>query len=178
MKYLVLILTIIVFNSCQTQKKVIEKIVTKDSLIYVTKYKTDSIKIIERDTITVPFNNYIQIDCDSTKFEQTLNTGKSNLNIKKEKGKVFINYNQEILVNKYKSLYEQSLIKIDSISKIKNTSLESTKTIIKETFWQSLLSNIWKLLFFIVFILWIFNITPINILLKLFPQLNLFFRKN
>ena len=60
------------FFSCNTQKRVKEKIVKKDSIIYVTKLKVDAVKITETKTISEPVNNDIVIPCDSLKYYQEL----------------------------------------------------------------------------------------------------------
>lgn len=168
MKQILYLLIGLLLFSCKTSKKVTEKIVTKDSLVYVEKVRVDTVKIVETKTITEPIYNEIEIPCDSLDYYQKIANGKVQFKVVKEKGKVKIIYKQDSLVDKYKLLYFKSINKLDSISKIKNISVSTQKEVIQKTFWQSLLENIWKILFFIILVLWILGITPRFIISKVF----------
>ena len=154
--------------SCNTQKKVIEKVAKKDSIIYVTKFKTDTIKIVETKTISEPVTNDFYIPCDSLKYYQEIVAGKTKLKIIKEKGTVRIVYKKDSTENHYKELFQKQIVKNDSILKIKSQTSTNQKTIIEKTFWQKITSDIWRLLFFSILIFWAIGITPGFIIRKIF----------
>ena len=154
--------------SCNTQKKVTEKIVKKDSIIYVTKLKVDTVKITETKTISEPVNNDIVIPCDSLKYYQELASGKTRIIIKKEKGSVRIVYKKDSTENSNKETIQSSFQKNDSIQNTKSEVSSTSETIVQKTFWQKITSDVWRLLFFSILILWIIGITPGFILRKIF----------
>lgn len=154
--------------SCNTQKKVTEKIVKKDSIIYVTKLKVDTVKITETKTISEPVNNDIVIPCDSLKYYQELASGKTRIIIKKEKGLVRIIYKKDPSESSNKEVYKNSVQKNDSIKATKSEISTKNETVIEKTFWQKITSDIWKLLFFSILILWLIGITPGLIIRKIF----------
>ena len=156
------------FFSCNTQKRVKEKIVKKDSIIYVTKLKVDTVKITETKTISEPVNNDVVIPCDSLKYYQELASGKTRIIIKKEKGSVRIVYKKDSTENSNKETIQSSFQKNDSIQNTKSEVSSTSETIVQKTFWQKITSDIWKLLFFSILILWIIGITPGFILRKIF----------
>ena len=156
------------FFSCNTQKSVKEKIVKKDSIIYVTKLKVDTVKITETKTISEPVNNDIVIPCDSLKYYQELASGKTRIIIKKEKGSVRIIYKKDSSENFNKEVYQNSVQKNDSIKVTKSETSTKNETVIEKTFWQKITSDIWRLLFFSILILWIIGITPGFIIRKIF----------
>ena len=154
--------------SCNTQKKVTEKIVKKDSIIYVTKLKVDTVKITETKTISEPVNNDIVIPCDSLKYYQELASGKTRIIIKKEKGLVRIIYKKDPSESSNKEVYKNSVQKNDSIKVTKSETSTKNKIVLKKTFWQKITSDIWRLLFFSILILWVIGITPGLIIRKIF----------
>ncbi len=154
--------------SCNTQKKVTEKIVKKDSIIYVTKLKVDTVKITETKTISEPVNNDVVIPCDSLKYYQELASGKTRIIIKKEKGSVRIVYKKDSTENSNKKTIQSSFQKNDSIQNTKSKVSSTSETIVQKTFWQKITSDVWRLLFFSILILWIIGITPGFILRKIF----------
>ena len=148
-KLIVLVLITIFAFSCTTRK--VDKV--EEKIVYVDKVKKDSIfinkEIIKTDTIF----NEILVDCDSTSFSQKFGDSSSNIKIVKEKGKVLIKYVKSPTETKYEKIYVEKEIKKDSIStekKVENT----TKT--KSNFF----SNIYKIAFFVLLVLWILRITP------------------
>mgnify|MGYP003598547599 FL=1 len=148
-KLIVLVLITIFAFSCTTRK--VDKV--EEKIVYVDKVKKDSIfinkEIIKTDTIF----NEILVDCDSTSFSQKFGDSSSNIKIVKEKGKVLIKYVKSPTETKYEKIYVEKEIKKDSIStekKVENT----TKT--KSNFF----SNIYKIAFFVLLVLWILGITP------------------
>lgn len=156
------------FFSCNTQKRVKEKIVKKDSIIYVTKLKVDTVKITETKTISEPVNNDVVIPCDSLKYYQELASGKTRIIIKKEKGSVRIVYKKDSTENSNKETIQSSFQKNDSIQNTKSEVSSTSETIVQKTFWQKITSDVWRLLFFSILILWIIGITPGFILRKIF----------
>lgn len=156
------------FFSCNTQKRVKEKIVKKDSIIYVTKLKVDAVKITETKTISEPVNNDVVIPCDSLKYYQELASGKTRIIIKKEKGSVRIVYKKDSTENSNKETIQSSFQKNDSIQNTKSEVSSTSETIVQKTFWQKITSDVWRLLFFSILILWIIGITPGFILRKIF----------
>jgi hypothetical protein len=159
MKKLILLLAVFL-TSCTTSKKFTEKTTTKDSIVYVDKLRIDTVKITENKTVTEPVYVEVEIPCDSLVYYQKIENGKSQFKISKENGKVKIMYKQDSLVDKYKSLYEKSIVKMDSIAKVKMVSETKEKKIVHQTFWQALIAKIWQILFIIVLVLWCFGITP------------------
>ena len=154
-KLIVLVLITIFAFSCTTRK--VDKV--EEKIVYVDKVKKDSIfinkEIIKTDTIF----NEILVDCDSTSFSQKFGDSSSNIKIVKEKGKVLIKYVKSPTETKYEKIYVEKEIKKDSIStekKVENT----TKT--KSNFF----SNIYKIAFFVLLVLWILGITPKFIIRK------------
>ena len=156
------------FFSCNTQKSVKEKIVKKDSIIYVTKLKVDTVKITETKTISEPVNNDVVIPCDSLNYYQELASGKTRIIIKKEKGSVRIVYKKDSTENSNKKTIQSSFQKNDSIKATKSETTKKNETVIEKTFWQKITSDIWKLLFFSILILWLIGITPGFIIRKIF----------
>ena len=154
--------------SCNTQKKVTEKIVKKDSIIYVTKLKVDTVKITETKTISEPVNNDVVIPCDSLKYYQELASGKTRIIIKKEKGSVRIVYKKDSTENSNKETIQSSFQKNDSIQNTKSEVSSTSETIVQKTFWQKITSDVWRLLFFSILILWLIGITPGFIIRKIF----------
>ena len=159
---------LLLFFSCNTQKKVIEKVVKKDSVVFVTKLKVDTVKITETKTISEPVNNDIVIPCDSLKYYQELASGKTRIIIKKEKGTVRIIYKKDTSENSNKEVYKNSVQKNDSIKTTKSETSTKNKIVIEKTFWQKITSDIWRLLFFSILILWVIGITPGFIIRKIF----------
>ena len=154
-KLIVLVLITIFAFSCTTRK--VDKV--EEKIVYVDKVKKDSIfinkEIIKTDTIF----NEILVDCDSTSFSQKFGDSSSNIKIVKEKGKVLIKYVKSPSETKYEKIYVEKEIKKDSIStekKVENT----TKT--KSNFF----TNIYKIAFFVLLVLWILGITPKFIISK------------
>ena len=154
-KLIVLVLITIFAFSCTTRK--VDKV--EEKIVYVDKVKKDSIfinkEIIKTDTIF----NEILVDCDSTSFSQKFGDSSSNIKIVKEKGKVLIKYVKSPTETKYEKIYVEKEIKKDSIStekKVENT----TKT--KSNFF----TNIYKIAFFVLLVLWILGITPKFIISK------------
>lgn len=154
-KLIVLVLITIFAFSCTTRK--VDKV--EEKIVYVDKVKKDSIfinkEIIKTDTIF----NEILVDCDSTSFSQKFGDSNSNIKIVKEKGKVLIKYVKSPTETKYEKIYVEKEIKKDSIStekKVENT----TKT--KSNFF----TNIYKIAFFVLLVLWILGITPKFIISK------------
>ena len=148
-KLIVLVLITIFAFSCTTRK--VDKV--EEKIVYVDKVKKDSIfinkEIIKTDTIF----NEILVDCDSTSFSQKFGDSSSNIKIVKENGKVLIKYVKSPTETKYEKIYVEKEIKKDSIStekKVENT----TKT--KSNFF----ANIYKIVFFVLLVLWILGITP------------------
>lgn len=156
------------FFSCNTQKRVKEKIVKKDSIIYVTKLKVDAVKITETKTISEPVNNDVVIPCDSLKYYQELASGKTRIIIKKEKGSVRIVYKKDSTENSNKETIQSSFQKNDSIQNTKSEVSSTSETIVQKTFWQKITSDVWRLLFFSILILWLIGITPGLIIRKIF----------
>ena len=156
------------FFSCNTQKRVKEKIVKKDSIIYVTKLKVDTVKITETKTISEPVNNDVVIPCDSLKYYQELASGKTRIIIKKEKGSVRIVYKKDSTENSNKETIQSSFQKNDSIQNTKSEVSSTSETIVQKTFWQKITSDVWRLLFFSILILWLIGITPGFIIRKIF----------
>lgn len=159
---------LLLFFSCSTQKRVKEKIVKKDSIISVTKLKIDTVKITETKTISEPVNNDVVIPCDSLNYYQELASGKTRIIIKKEKGLVRIVYKKDSTENSNKETIQSSFQKNDSIQNTKSEVSSTSETIVQKTFWQKITSDVWRLLFFSILILWIIGITPGFILRKIF----------
>ena len=161
MKKLITIFLIIFLTfSCTTRK--VEK--ENEKIVYVDKIKRDSIfinkEIIKTDTIF----NEILVDCDSTSFSQSFGDSKSNIKIIKEKGKVLIKYVKSPSETIYKNIYVEKEEKRDSVVSEKNIKVIKEN---KTTFLENILNNIYKVGFFIIFVLWIFGITPKFIINKI-----------
>ena len=154
MKKLITIFLIIFLTfSCTTRK--VEK--ENEKIVYVDKIKRDSIfinkEIIKTDTIF----NEILVDCDSTSFSQSFGDSKSNIRIVKENGKVLIKYVKSPSETKYEKIYIEKEEKKDSVVLDKSTKVIKEN---KTTFLENVMNNIYKIGFFVTFILWIFGITP------------------
>lgn len=168
MKKLISLCLILILVSCNLRKKVTEVHEKKDSLVYVTKLKTDTIRIIETKIVSEPVNNDIVIPCDSLKYYQELASGKTRIIIKKEKGSVRIIYKKDPSESSNKEVYKNSVQKNDSIKVTKSETSTKNETVIEKTFWQKITSDIWRLLFFSILILWLIGITPGFIIRKIF----------
>ena len=154
MKKLITIFLIIFLTfSCTTRK--VEK--ENEKIVYVDKIKRDSIfinkEIIKTDTIF----NEILVDCDSTSFSQSFGDSKSNIRIVKENGKVLIKYVKTPSETVYEKIYVEKEEKKDSVVLDKSTKVIKEN---KTTFLENVMNNIYKIGFFVTFILWIFGITP------------------
>ena len=152
-KLIVLVLITIFAFSCTTRK--VEK--ENEKIVYVDKIKRDSIfinkEIIKTDTIF----NEILVDCDSTSFSQSFGDSKSNIKIVKENGKVLIKYVKTPSETVYEKIYVEKEEKKDSVVLDKSTKVIKEN---KTTFLENVMNNIYKIGFFVTFILWIFGITP------------------
>ena len=152
-KLIVLVLITIFAFSCTTRK--VDKV--EEKIVYVDKVKKDSIfinkEIIKTDTIF----NEILVDCDSTSFSQKFGDSSSNIKIVKENGKVLIKYVKSPTETKYEKIYVEKENKKDSVVLDKNIKIVKEN---KTTFLENIMNNIYKIGFFVTFILWIFGITP------------------
>lgn len=150
--------------SCNTQKNISKNEIKKDSIRIESNVKTDSIKEKKVTKITEPSFNKISVPCNSGDFTQTLKVGGIEYTITLKDGKVDLivhtkeKKEESIEKTKSKSSDKNSLQRVATKSEILKTSLQ------KPSFWQALFSNIWKILFWTIFVLWFFNITPIKIL--------------
>lgn len=169
----ILMLALISIFSCKTTEY-ITKVEKQTDTIEVEKIIIDSTSHKSTKEITKPTKSDLFLPCPETENESG-SSGKNESGenyakwqYDKEKG----GYNVELYcaeqisifdsINKKLSI-ENSLLKIHSSIKI------SEKATIKENsnWWQSVLKNIWKVLFFTVLLLWIFGITPKFILKKI-----------
>ncbi len=161
----VLICSILI--GCKTSKKITDSQVKKDSIVYVNKYKTDTIRTEKIVRVTEPVYTEVKIPCDSLKYSSSFDNGKVRYKIIKEKGEVKVIFQKESLTNTYKSEYEKTTQKYDSISKVLKDIKNSSKEVVTQTFWQKLVSNLWFALFVLFFILWLFGVTPKFLISKL-----------
>lgn len=148
---------------------------TIDSLNHIRTKESDSIKEKEIQIIQVPYEIQVEADCDSSKFNQTFTSGDTSVELKIINGKLMLKLKKDstqILYWKdrfYKSEREKdSILIVNKIEKVDSSSaekVESSKEIIKTDvpWYKKLLSNLWFILFWILFILWTFGITPGNI---------------
>ena len=154
MKKLITIFLIIFLTFSCTIRKVEKE---NEKIVYVDKIKRDSIfinkEIIKTDTIF----NEILVDCDSTSFSQSFGDSKSNIRIVKENGKVLIKYVKTPSETVYEKIYVEKEEKKDSVVLDKSTKVIKEN---KTTFLENVINNIYKIGFFVTFILWIFGITP------------------
>ena len=154
MKKLITIFLIIFLTFSCTIRKVEKE---NEKIVYVDKIKRDSIfinkEIIKTDTIF----NEILVDCDSTSFSQSFGDSKSNIRIVKENGKVLIKYVKTPSETVYEKIYVEKEEKKDSVVLDKSTKVIKEN---KTTFLENVMNNIYKIGFFVTFILWIFGITP------------------
>lgn len=157
---LVFSLILLLFFNCKPKEILTKEKNTKDSIVYVDKIRIDTIKLFEKIEIEKPTENEINLKCDSTSFNQNYKSGKIEYKIIKEKGAVRVVIKTDTISKIIKDSYYSKLYKKDSISKIKEFHSKE-KTIIKKenNFWQNILLNIWKILFWIFFTLWILGIT-------------------
>ena len=154
MKKLITIFLIIFLTfSCTTRK--VEK--ENEKIVYVDKIKRDSIFINKEVLKTDTLYNEILVDCDSTSFSQNFGDSKSNIKIVKEKGKVLIKYVKTPSETVYEKIYVEKEEKKDSVVLDKSTKVIKEN---KTTFLENVMNNIYKIGFFVTFILWIFGITP------------------
>ena len=154
MKKLITIFLIIFLTfSCTTRK--VEK--ENEKIVYVDKIKRDSIFINKEVLKTDTLYNEIMVDCDSTKLSQSFGDSKSNIRIVKENGKVLIKYVKTPSETVYEKIYVEKEEKKDSVVLDKSTKVIKEN---KTTFLENVMNNIYKIGFFVTFILWIFGITP------------------
>lgn len=164
MKANYIFLSLLLLNSCVTKKEITKNEVKKDSINIENKKTITSKDYSEiKKFISEPFKTELNIVCDSTDFNQSLSSGKNSYNITKEKGKVKIVFEKDsssiICQNQYKVLLEENNSLKTQINSFKETNNEQ---VVKKPFF----ANLWQILFFIVFILWILGITPIFIIKK------------
>lgn len=150
--FIFLISTLIIF-SCTTRRVEVEK----EKIVYVDKIKRDSIFINKEVLKTDTLYNEIMVDCDSTKLSQSFGDSKSNIKIVKENGKVLIKYVKVPSETVYEKIYVEKEEKKDSVVLDKSTKVIKEN---KTTFLENVMNNIYKIGFFVTFILWIFGITP------------------
>ena len=103
------------------------------------------------------------MDCDSTSFSQKFGDSSSNIKIIKEKGKVLIKYVKSPTETKYEKIYVENENKKDSVVLDKNIKIVKEN---KTTFLENIMNNIYKIVFFVLLILWILGITPKFIISK------------
>lgn len=138
--------------SCNTQKNLVSEKSQKDSI------RIDTIHDFKEIIKTEPTQNEFSLKCDSSSFNQSFKSGAVQYRIVKEKGGVKVTFKTDTITKIVHDKYKNSLQRVATKSEILKTSLQ------KPSFWQALFSNIWKILFWTIFVLWFFNITPIKIL--------------
>lgn len=153
MKITTIFLILFLTFSCTTRK--VEK--ENEKIVYVDRIKRDSIFIDREITKTDTLYNEILVDCDSTSFSQNFGDSKSNIKIVKEKGKVLVKYIKTPSKTIYEKVYVEKENKKDSVVSEKSTKVIKEN---KTTFLENVMNNIYKIGFFVTFILWIFGITP------------------
>lgn len=139
--------------SCTTRKVEVEK----EKIVYVDKIKRDSIFINKEVLKTDTLYNEIMVVCDSTKLSQSFGDSKSNIRIVKENGKVLIKYIKTPSETVYEKIYVEKEEKKDSVVLDKSTKVIKEN---KTTFLENVMNNIYKIGFFVTFILWMLGITP------------------
>lgn len=150
--FIFLITTLIIF-SCTTRRVEVEK----EKIVYVDKIKRDSIFINKEVLKTDTLYNEIMVDCDSTKLSQSFGDSKSNIRIVKENGKVIIKYVKAPSETVYEKIYVEKEEKKDSVVLDKSTKVIKEN---KTTFLENVMNNIYKIGFFVIFVLWMLGITP------------------
>lgn len=162
MKAIYILASFIFFVSCGTKKNISNNDIKKDSIVIDnTTIRIDTIYKERIKTVFEQINNEVTIPCDSSNFTQSFGVGKTSYNITKSNGAVRVVFNRDSLEflqsNEYKSIYRQN----DSLKRL--ISSHDKGQIIKETK-KPFFADIWKILFFIVLVLWVFGITPKYIL--------------
>lgn len=152
--------------SCVSKKEVTKNTDKKDSInIETNKVRIDTIYKERIVQMFEPIYNEVEIPCDSTKFNQSFKSGKTSYKIIKERGQVKIVFKKDssnlICENQYKVLYRENAALKSKISSLDKT---FSKEVVKKPFF----ANLWQILFFIIFVLWILGITPKFLISKFF----------
>lgn len=187
---IIIILLIVLAGACTTQKQS-EKFYSEkeywykvqniiDSLSKVKTSQKDSIIIREKEVIEVPINTLIEADCDSVKdFRQKIKSGNLSILVELKNGKLRVEVDKDstqILYWRdrfYKSEREKDSILIVNKNQVSDTvtvdkSESEKETVIIDVPWyKKLLSDLWFILFCVLFILWVLGITPMFLIKKL-----------
>lgn len=129
-------------------------------------------KIFDKEVTIVEKPIYVEIEaeCDSSDLKQIVDTGGNKFEIEKRDGKILIRYKKDSTeLSKYKE-YNRELIKErDSLLIVKSETdtiiiekvIDSKETLVVKTSWKdNLLKNLWFIFFIIIFVLWLFGFTP------------------
>lgn len=165
-----ILLTILIVPTiwfCTTNKNISKNEIKKDSILVVKEIKIDTIKLFEYKEIEKPTSNEINLKCDSTSFNQNYKSGKVEYRIIKEKGLVRVVIKTDTITNIIKDSYYSKLYKKDSLQKTK-IETKKEKLIIKEpSFWQNILTNIWRVFFWIFFILFVLGFSLSDLIISI-----------
>lgn len=141
-----------------------------DSISKVRESEKEKITEKEITVIEKPIYVEVEAECDSTDMKQVIESGGTKFEIEKKDGKILIRYKKDSTeLSKYKE-YNRELIKerdsllivkskIDTLI-IEKEVLKTEKEIVKTSWKDGLLKNLWFILFIITFVLWIFGFTP------------------
>lgn len=163
----VFILIILTLTSCGSSKSTYKKY-SNDSVVYVEKLFHDTIILKEKEIVSEPVYNEVQIPCDSTYFATKYSSGGVKYKIIKEKGEVKVIFEKDSLRQFEKVLYHKAIRERDSLTKVNKSFVDKTE-VKTSSFW----CVFWKWLFWIIFVLWVLNITPkylIDIILSKFNK--------
>lgn len=167
MKYII-ILALIFFSSCKTTEY-ITKVETKVDTVRIEKSIIDTVFHERKIEITKPIHTKVFLPCDETKGSGGSKSGDSSANwtYDAEKG----GYNVELYcaeqINRLDSINRVLTIENNAYKSSISTT-DSKKETVKEntSFWAKIMKEIWKVLFFVILVLWLFGITPKYILKK------------
>ncbi|MFA9290763.1 MAG: hypothetical protein ACEQSF_06065 [Solirubrobacteraceae bacterium] len=160
MKKLIAIIAILTALGCKTAKDVNKEIIKNDSIIYVDRLKVDTIQLFEKIETLNPTENEINLKCDSTSFKQSFKNGSIKYKIIKQKGDVRLIFRTDTITNSVKKSYYSRLSKKDSLQKVVKSKDKLIISKQQPSFLQIIYNNIWKVLFWTIFVLWVLGITP------------------
>lgn len=150
MKKILTIYLLFLLASCASKKNTITEI---EKIIY----KTDTIVDKMIVTITEPVEHEVQIPCDSTYFEQKFKAGNSQFKVTRDKGQIKIVY----VKDKTEKTDRDHVKKSNQLIK---ESVKKDTTIVRLSWWEKIMMHFWMIAFILIFILWIFGITPKTII--------------
>lgn len=136
--------------SCGTKKQITSQ---QEKIVYITDTIIDKMIV----TITEPVEHEVQIPCDSTYFEQKFKAGNSQFKVTRDKGQIKIVYVKE----KTEKTDRDHVKKSNQLIK---ESVKKDTTIVRLSWWEKIMMHFWMIAFILIFILWIFGITPKTII--------------